>query len=134
MCPLRPGASEGRETSEVQSLARGHSRYQLNSMNPSIMCHNSPRKVLEMNSDTWFPERLISDSNKTDPSHLADGVSCLQRLQLVQTPVQLLQGLSGQFLVGLLCRGKTGGQGVSKGPLQRARGRSRPGVSHPTYS
>lgn len=23
--------------------------------------HHSPRKVLEMNSDTWFPERLISD-------------------------------------------------------------------------
>lgn len=21
-----------------------------------------PRKVLEMNSDTWFPERLVSDS------------------------------------------------------------------------
>lgn len=66
--------------------------------------------------------------------HLTDRVSCLQGLQLVQAPVQFLQCLSGQFLVGLLCRGKTGGQGVSKGPLQRASGRSRPGVPHPTYS
>lgn len=24
-------------------------------------CHHSPRKVLEMNSETWFPERLISE-------------------------------------------------------------------------
>jgi hypothetical protein len=28
---------------------------------PSGNCGHSPRKVLEMNSDTWFPERLISD-------------------------------------------------------------------------
>ncbi len=28
-----------------------------------ILCECiSPRKVLEMNSDTWFPERLVSDS------------------------------------------------------------------------
>lgn len=26
------------------------------------VCSNSPKKVLAMNSDTWFPERLVSDS------------------------------------------------------------------------
>lgn len=35
--------------------------------------------------------------------HLADRVTSLQRLQLLQTPVQLVQGLDGQLLVGLLC-------------------------------
>lgn len=34
--------------------------------------------------------------------HVTDGMSGLQRLQLVQTPVQLLQGLDGQLLHGIL--------------------------------
>ena len=59
--------------------------------------------------------------------HLADRVSGLQGLQLVQAPVQLLQGLGGQLLVGLLWKGERGGerQGVSPEPLQGAsRGRA----------
>lgn len=43
--------------------------------------------------------------------HLADRVAGLQRLQLVQAPVKLLQCLGGQLLVGLLW-GETGGKGV----------------------
>ena len=66
--------------------------------------------------------------------HLADRVPGLQGLQLVQTPVQLLEGLGGQLLVGLLCGTEIGGQRISKGPLERASGRSGARVSHPTDS
>lgn len=110
---------------------------------------SSPRKVLEMYSDTWFPERLVSDrcdssrfsirlncgwvagsavwgAGRTSrggsgvPSarqgdhgkvpylvggHLADRVPGLQRLQLVQAPIQLLQGLPRELLVGIFCWG-----------------------------
>ena len=46
--------------------------------------------------------------------HLADGVTCLDGLQLVQAPVQLFQGLHCQLLIGLLCRQGTKGQGSDK--------------------
>ena len=42
-------------------------------------------------------------------SHLADRVSRFQRLQLFQTPVQLVQSLYGQLLVRLLCTTETQG-------------------------
>lgn len=35
--------------------------------------------------------------------HLADRVPGLERLELLQTPVQLVQSLDGQLLVRLLC-------------------------------
>lgn len=35
--------------------------------------------------------------------HVTDGAMCLDGLQLVQTPVQLLQGLPSQLLVCLVC-------------------------------
>lgn len=31
------------------------------SYDPQRLSGGSPRKVCEMNSDTWFPERLVSD-------------------------------------------------------------------------
>ncbi|KAG7269132.1 hypothetical protein CRUP_016977 [Coryphaenoides rupestris] len=64
-------------------------------LSPKAMSRNSSTasdlKVEEINSDTWFPERLVSDS---------------WRLQLVQAPVQLLHGLHRQLLVRLLWRAK----------------------------
>lgn len=40
-------------------------------------------------------------------SHLADGVTGFQRLQLLQTPVQFIQSLNGELLVRLLCSRRT---------------------------
>lgn len=60
--------------------------------------------------------------------HLADGVSGLQGLQLVQAPVQLLQGLGGQFLVGLLW-GETGKGVISFEAFDRA-SRGFPNIVH----
>jgi len=60
--------------------------------------------------------------------HLADGVSGLQGLQLVQAPVQLLQGFGGQFLVGLLWR-ETGKGVISFEAFDRA-SRGFPNIVH----
>ncbi len=64
--------------------------------------------------------------------HLADGVSSLQGLQLVQAPVQLLQGLGGQFLVGLLWW-ETGKGMVSFEAFDRA-SRGFPDIVHVVHS
>lgn len=66
--------------------------------------------------------------------HLADRVPGLQRLQLVQAPVQLLQGLPRELLMGIFCQGHPPAwQGICQWHGDPARGHMQ-GPGHGTPS